>query len=812
MTGLWSAFSMLSFGSSITFMDPSPYKDIVSGMVHSKCAVIGATSTIIEQLVDDVKETKDASLLSSLKYIMYSGTPLCDGSERWIHSHDIHLHHMYGSAESGAVMGAEGHSLAPLFFDENGASYLNFEMTDEPNMRHLSIRSDCPSLANNVSNRLDGGYDTNDLFMVDHKNPGYYLYAGRKDDTFVMSNGEKTNPIPIENAIRASPIVHQVLVVGRNRQYTGCLVSVNTGLAHTMSPIELMDAVHIAVKEANIDCPKHSAILPQMVKILPLDKTIPITEKGTVIRKKAETEFKDMIDKLYEKLAHSLNAMDPQDGNIDPTTWSEKQVKTFLVENVSNILDKPISTFDDYNRSLFEFGLNSILAIQLRNQIAEHFDNVAQNFVFQHPTINDMYATLTSDDAQDALELIKARYLQTQEIALDYIKRAEKDFCVSKNNYDASKPKVILLTGATGSLGSFMLRDLLLDSTVKKVYCPVRGKQGQLFQRLIEAFESRFLDISLLKNTERVQAVPMRFNEPYLGFGKARYDQLREEVTIIQHCAWLVDFHMPVDHFDKECIAPFYNLLKFSSKEENPMHVHFISSVSAAALAGPEIEEAPLIFDSFVAMPIGYGQSKFIVERLLEYLNSEKNLPCYVERVGQVCGDSQNGVWNTTEQYPLMFIGGGAIMHKMPDFDLDIDWITVDYAAAAIVHIMHSTAHHPANKDGSVFHIVNPRRIHWSDILSAMRSAGMMFETVAPIEWLEALSKDASNPAFRLVPFYEDTSMATKMPIFKTEKTIAMAPIMEVSPVLDDGLFSKFLKHWKAIGFYQPLVTMQSKM
>jgi thioester reductase-like protein len=61
-----------------------------------------------------------------------------------------------------------------------------------------------------------------------------------------------------------------------------------------------------------------------------------------------------------------------------------------------------------------------------------------------------------------------------------------------------------------------------------------------------------------------------------------------------------------------------------NSKEENPMHLHFISSVSAAALVGPEIEEVPLIFDSFVAMPIGYGQSKFIVEMLLGYLNSGK--------------------------------------------------------------------------------------------------------------------------------------------------------------------------------------------
>lgn len=41
------------------------------------------------------------------------------------------------------------------------------------------------------------------------------------------------------------------------------------------------------------------------------------------------------------------------------------------------------------------------------------------------------------------------------------------------------------------------------------------------------------------------------------------------------------------------------------------------------------------------------------------------DFPCIVERMGQVCGDTKNGVWNTSEQYPLMIVGGGSLLHKV---------------------------------------------------------------------------------------------------------------------------------------------------
>lgn len=201
---------------------------------------------------------------------------------------------------------------------------------------------------------------------------------------------------------------------------------------------------------------------------------------------------------------------------------------------------------------------------------------------------------------------IDNRCQQTQDLAQLYMNKAKFDFPIAKTNQD-KKPNVILLAGVTGSLGSFILQDLLKKKSVKKVYCLIRGQQQDLRTRLYHVFESRSLDVSLLE-TYRIEILPLLLNDPWLGFTAEKYNQLQNEVTIVQHCGWLLDFNMPIDYFDKECIAPFYNLIKFAFRQVNPMHLHFISSISASALWGSKIPEEPLPFDASTCMPMGYAQ------------------------------------------------------------------------------------------------------------------------------------------------------------------------------------------------------------
>ncbi|GAA5802331.1 hypothetical protein HPULCUR_007795 [Helicostylum pulchrum] len=814
--GFFTVFTMLTVGGKAVFLEklPSSQTEIDYALEYNKCTAICATPVIFEQMISYLKEKNDFSTVNRLKFGVYAGAPLKAEAGKWLHDHGLNIKNSYGTTEIGACMNTNFYSkdsnwalISPNQKDDLNNYYCVFESDDksDPTIKHLYIRADSPSMATGVSNRSDGGYDTNDLFREDAKNPGYYVYLGRRDDTLIMENGEKTNPVPMESTIRMHPIVKQVAVIGQARQCTAALIELNTEHAIRLSPEDIIAEVNEAVKTANMECPGHSVILPQMIKILPFDQTLPYTDKGNVMRKKSESLYFQVIEKLYKEFLEGP-AKNSFTGDKDTSTWTEKEIEDFLVNCTAKVLDIPASSFMDLSQSLFDHGLSSLTSIQLRNSIAEYFGDVPQNFIFEHSSISSMSKALMNTKEENPISQVEKRYQETQELAISYVKKAKDYFPVATNRYDSTQDKVIMLTGVTGSLGSFMLRDLLLDPSVKKVYAMVRGNPDHLKSRLITAFESRFLDISLLEDS-RVEVLPMRFNEPFLGFTDEKYFELKNEVTIIQHCAWMLDFNMTVDHYDKECIAPLYNLLKFAYRKANPMHVHFISSISASAGYGSIIPEEPLPLDSHVTMPMGYAHSKFVVEVLFNYLTTEKKFPCYIERLGQVCGDSVNGVWNMSEQYPLMFVGGGSIMHKMPDLNTVIDWITVDYAAKVIADIMLRTAYLPANMDQSVYHIVNPNIITWNDVLEAMKDAGMKFDIIPPSEWVDILSKDDANPAFKLMSFYESNFReAFKMPVWETKKTSAMAPLITKSPILDTNLFSKFLTHWSTIGFYSPSI------
>lgn len=436
------------------------------------------------------------------------------------------------------------------------------------------------------------------------------------------------------------------------------------------------------VDKANQDAPAHSRIMHQMVYMLPFNEHLVTTDKGTVIRKRSLDKFQNVVDRLYKEFLEGP-ARPRQRRHSSVSTWSEADAQAYLADAISQVLDKDRTIFTQApQESLFEFGLNSLLAIQLRNIICEAFGNVPTNFIFEHPTLETMARALVKSNFKSDEEVQEEHYQETQNILQDYIERAHEDFPVAKPGVKKHEQHVVLLTGATGSLGSFMLRDMLKSPRVKKVVCLVRGKPDQLFQRLQNSFKSRRLDVSLLDS--KIEVLPMDLNAPDLGFDKATYDRLHNEVTIVQACHWLLDFNQPVSHFERECIRGLYNLLKFSFREEDPMHVHAISSVSATAAMGvsdiPETYPKP---DPHSAMPMGYAQSKYICEQLFNYLTQKKSkchssfsgivfmyshfldFPCITERMGQVCGDTVNGVWNTSEQYPLLIVGGGSVMHKV---------------------------------------------------------------------------------------------------------------------------------------------------
>jgi hypothetical protein len=138
----------------------------------------------------------------------------------------------------------------------------------------------------------------------------------------------------------------------------------------------------------------------------------------------------------------------------------------------------------------------------------------------------------------------------------------------------------------------------------------------------------------------------------------------------------------------------------------------------------------------------------------------------------------------------------------MPILQTEIDWIPLDYSAAAIMEIMMTTANNAPSPTDSIFHIVSPNRVTWMDFLQALQANGLKFSNVSPEEWINELMEDDSNPAFKLISFYEDVFGGFDMPVWATSKTQSVSRKLQETPKIDATLVGKYLQYWKRVGFF----------
>ena len=68
----------------------------------------------------------------------------------------------------------------------------------------------------------EGWFDTGDLGLL--LADGSLALTGRAKDTIVLSSGENIEPGPLEEALVASPLIEQVMLVGQDERQLGALV------------------------------------------------------------------------------------------------------------------------------------------------------------------------------------------------------------------------------------------------------------------------------------------------------------------------------------------------------------------------------------------------------------------------------------------------------------------------------------------------------------------------------------------------------------------------------------------------------------
>ncbi|MCM2413477.1 AMP-dependent synthetase/ligase [Streptomyces sp. RKAG290] len=163
---------------------------------------------------------------------------------------------------------------------------------------------------------LDGGwFATGDLGSLDED--GYLTITGRKKDIIITSGGKNVTPAPLEDWLRAHPLVSQCMVVGDNRSFITALITLEPdGLAHwrqmkKKQDVPLRELVHDeelrttlqrAVDEANRLVSRAESI--RKFTVLPVDFTEEgghLTPSLKLKRDAVARDFDAQIEELYRK-------------------------------------------------------------------------------------------------------------------------------------------------------------------------------------------------------------------------------------------------------------------------------------------------------------------------------------------------------------------------------------------------------------------------------------------------------------------------------------------------------------------------------
>ncbi|GAW27379.1 putative nrps-like enzyme [Rosellinia necatrix] len=193
--------------------------------------------------------------------------------------------------------------------------------------------------------------------------------------------------------------------------------------------------------------------------------------------------------------------------------------------------------------------------------------------------------------------------------------------------------------------------------------------------------------------------------------------------------------------------------------------------------------------------------------------------PAQVLRIGQLVGDTAVGEWNATEGVPMM-IQTAVTIGALPMLDEEMTWLPVDCAAAAIVELAGVAGNgHPSDPAvdlDTVYHVLNPRRFHWTrDMLPSLAKAGLEFERLPTDQWMERLrgsDRDpAKNPPIKLLEWFESKYGHGKPAtqggglVYLTDETRGRSETLRNVPdVTEVGFVGMMLgrlrKHWANVG------------
>lgn len=460
----------------------------------------------------------------------------------------------------------------------------------------------------------------------------------------------------------------------------------------------------------------------------------------------------------------------------------------------------------------FDLGGTSLLGLDILDQIERTFGiKVGYADIFDFSTVDAQVSLVKDRLAQNGagspmiLEKEPGTHgYSDEEAALLY--KAEIERAVRESTpIEKLDVKCLLLTGATGFLGIYILRSLLIDSNCQ-IVCLVRSDSDAMaFERLASRYVSYFPDKEL--DTSRVRVICGDICEEGLAMSESG-EAVVEHVDMVLHAAAKVEHYGRAGLIHKINVDGTANLFNWARRKGIKYFNHCSTTVVASGTIANKKEihfyESQLDVGQEITGDI-YAKSKFEAESYL--FQNRADMQLNVFRIGNIGGDSISGQFqkNIESNFLYQSLRLLADMRCYCDdvLSLGFDAMPVDIVANIVVGLSLSD-----NKRLNCFHIQNKKPLTINAIADAMNVNGVFIESVPRDEFQNSFNRVSGAPGYlesnfsaALYKWNEGNGSETK---FSVEDELTKIYLSQLNVNYEYNLdlyFEKVLRYCLEIGF-----------
>ncbi|KAK0630250.1 hypothetical protein B0T17DRAFT_506736 [Bombardia bombarda] len=436
--------------------------------------------------------------------------------------------------------------------------------------------------------------------------------------------------------------------------------------------------------------------------------------------------------------------------NWESLTETERTVAQQWADVIRGLNPKSIKR----ENAFFELGGHSLLAQQFLLTVRKSLGtDVSINTIYEHPSLSGFSAQVDKQLGQGtgsaAAESEEAAYAKSLDELITQL--PAKYQSADAGAIGSSGEVTIFLTGATGFLGSYLVRDVL-DRTAHsvKLIAHVRGVKDPA--AALDRLRRSLQGYGLWRDewVDRLSAVVGDLSQPQLGIDDAAWKSLAQEVDVVIHNGATVHWVKRYQDMMASNVLSTIDAMRLCN-EGKPKVFSFVSSTSVldtdhyiklsdeqtSTGQGAVMEEDDME-GSRTGLGTGYGQTKWVSEQLVREAG-KRGLLGSVVRPGYVLGDAGTGVCNV-DDFLIRMLKGCIQLSSRPRIVNTVNAVPVNHVAKVVV----AAALNPLAGGVHVVHVTAHPRLRMNEYLAIMEYYGYKTPEVSYTEWKSELEKFVS--------------------------------------------------------------------